>query len=365
MKKRSSLKVCFLIVLLALIFAGCQESEKGKTGSVIKPKAKKQYVVYPGPPERPRIQFLTSFRELNLESGFKQSSFDKFLFGKPEVVQSTIVKPYGVAIFEGKIYVCDVGSHAVKIIDLKTGTVNVLTKDIRLLNPVNIFIEENRTKYVTDTESKAVYVFNSNNTLTAILGKDLNMKPVDVAVHGERCYITDMENNQIVVLNKKSGQEIMRIGKSGTEHGQFNLISDLVIDPEGNIYVTDKALGKISIFNSDGIFQKTIGESGSNVGLFARPKGIDLDKEGRIWVVDAATAVGKLYTTEPQLLLYFGHGTSGKGIMDMPATIIVDYDNTEYFEDYVMEGEKLEFLILVANQFGPSKISIYGFLEQE
>lgn len=231
MKKRTSLNVCVLIVLAALIFAGCQESEKGHTGSVIKPK--KQYVVYPGPPEKPRVQFLASFRELELESSSKQTSFDKFLFGEPEVVQSTIVKPYGVAIFEGKIYVCDVGSQAVKVIDLKTRKVSVLTKDIRLLNPVNIFIESSGTKYVTDSESNAVYVFNRQNTLINILGKNLGMKPVDVSVYGDRCYITDVENNQIVVLNKKSGEEIMRIGKRGADHGQFNLISDLVLDAEG------------------------------------------------------------------------------------------------------------------------------------
>ena len=99
------------------------------------------------------------------------------------------------------------------------------------------------------------------------------------------------------------------------------------------------------------------------MGLFVRPKGIAVDKDKRIWVVDAATNVGKIYTSEPRFLLWFGREGGGPSAMDMPSTIVIDYDHVDMFQEYAVEGAKLEFLVFVANQFTASKIAIYGFGE--
>ncbi|MCK5521311.1 MAG: hypothetical protein KAI81_09380, partial [Candidatus Marinimicrobia bacterium] len=49
--------------------------------------------------------------------------------------------------------------------------------------------------------------------------------------------------------------------------------------------------------------------------------------------------------------------------MYLPAQISIDYDNTEYFEKYLIPGYTLKYIILVSNQFGPDKIGVYGFIE--
>jgi len=48
-------------------------------------------------------------------------------------------------------------------------------------------------------------------------------------------------------------------------------------------------------------------------------------------------------------------------MMNLPATIVVDYDNVEFFQEYAAQGASIEFLVLVSNQHGPHKISVYGF----
>jgi hypothetical protein len=48
-------------------------------------------------------------------------------------------------------------------------------------------------------------------------------------------------------------------------------------------------------------------------------------------------------------------------MMNLPAKIVLDYDNVELFEQYAVEGAKIEFLVLVSNQLGSNKISVYGF----
>ena len=45
----------------------------------------------------------------------------------------------------------------------------------------------------------------------------------------------------------------------------------------------------------------------------------------------------------------------------MPATIWIDYDNVALFQEYAVPGAKLEFIVLVANQYGKDKVNVYGF----
>ncbi len=78
-------------------------------------------------------------------------------------------------------------------------------------------------------------------------------------------------------------------------------------------------------------------------------------------MVDAASEVAKIYDEQARLLLFFGLPGNNPGMMNLPAKIVVDYDNVEHFEQYAVEGAKIEFLVLVSNQYGPNKISVYGF----
>jgi sugar lactone lactonase YvrE len=350
-------------VLVACVFIGCQ------SGEVESPKLKP--VFFPPLPENPRLQFLKSFSGHDNLGANITSPFEKFILGEPEMKQE-IAKPYGIAIFKGKLYICDVGKRMVEVIDLQNRTFDYLTKDRRLMNPVNIFITDDGTKYVADPTAGAVFVFDRNDSLNAILGKELKTAPIDVTVRGQLCYITDFNSNQVVVFDKTTGAEITRMGSKnqsiGEEEplqhlapGEFSLISDVSLDREGNIYVTDKVAGRITEFDNSGKFRRTIGRLGSNIDEFIRPKGIAIDRNDRIWVVDAGPEVAKIYDKQGRLLLFFGLPGNEPGMMNLPAKIVLDYDNVEFFEQYAVEGAEIEFLVLVSNQYGLNKISVYGF----
>ena len=182
-----------------------------------------------------------------------------------------------------------------------------------------------------------------------------------MTVRGQRCYVTDAVSNQVVVMDKTTGEEITRIGNTDDKDGQFVLITGLALDQQDNIYVTDKLKAQITKFDKSGTFQQTIGRLGDSIHDLARPKGIAVDKEGRIWVVDAASEVTKIYNPEGQLLLFFGLPGNRHGMMNLTAAIALDYDNVELFREYAVEGANIEFLVLVSNQFGLNKISVYGF----
>jgi hypothetical protein len=48
-------------------------------------------------------------------------------------------------------------------------------------------------------------------------------------------------------------------------------------------------------------------------------------------------------------------------MMNLPAKIVLDYDNVDLFRKYAVPGADIEFLVLVSNQYGSNKISVYGF----
>lgn len=357
-----SLTLVSLVVIVG-IFPGCR--------SVRDEQQISEPVFFPNSPETPRLQFLKSYSGPDDLGIVKASAFEKFVLGEPETMEG-ISKPYGVAISRGKLYVCDVGKRMVEMLDLENETFGYLTKDQRLINPVNIYIDEDDIKYVADPTVGAIFVFDQNNNLSDILGKESKINPIDVVVRGSRCYVTDFGSNRVFVLDKTTGREIARIGiESKTDRkinsigelpaGEFSLISDLALDQQNNVYVTDKAAGRITLFNPSGTFIKTIGRMGDNIDEFVRPKGIAIDKENRIWIVDASTEVAKIYNQQAQLLLFFGLSGNKPGMMNLPAKIVLDYDNVELFRKYAVPGADIEFLVLVSNQYGPNKISVYGF----
>ena len=317
-------------------------------------------VFFPEPPDKPRLQFLKAISASDDIVGKTKSSFEAFIVGEAEK-KDTIAKPYGMAFFRGKLYICDVGKGMVEVFDLEKKTFGYLTEDRRLKNPVNIEIDAEGNKYVTDTLGKSLFVFDQNDVLAAIWGRETNMAPVDIAIRGERCYVTDFNSNQILVLNKKTGAVLDRFGKHGEGEGEIDMITNIALDQQDNIYVTDMVKGQILKFDASGRFVRSFGQAGVNIDEFARPKGIDIDREGRIWVVDAASEVAKILDPEGQLLLFFGLPGNAPGKMNLPAKILVDYDNVGYFSKYAVPGAKIEFLVLVSNQYGLNKINVYGF----
>ncbi len=346
-----------LMLPVCAVLSGCHPSRTKQ----VQTRSSSKTRFYPGPPDKPRLQFLTSIStESDLGISRKYSGLEKLIAGTEDPANKELIgKPYGLVLYEGSLYICDVQKKLVEVVDLKEKTFKYLSKEQRMVNPVNLCIEKGR-KYIADPVGGTVFVFDRDNALEAILGGDLKLKPIDVAVRANRCYVTDMNTNQVVVLDIATGQEIRRIGKPGDGDGQFGLIGDIAMDAQGNIYVTDKALARVTKFDPNGTFLSAFGKVGDSIHDFARPKGIDVDREGRIWVVDAASEVVKTYDSEGQLLMFFGFPGSEPGSTNLPASVAIDYDHVELFREHFTQGARIEFLVLVSNQYG-TKINIYGF----
>jgi DNA-binding beta-propeller fold protein YncE len=319
------------------------------------------YVLFPQPPQVARVQFLAAYTS-NEDVLPPLSAFRRFVLGEREI--RALAKPYGVAIHDGKILVCDTQSRIVVVFDLKIRKLEFLGggPNGRLMKPVNIAIDDDGTRYVVDVGLQRVMVYDRNNVYLRALGDPETWSPTDVAISGKRLYVTDKKSGQVVLLEKATGEELKRFGQLGSGEGELYAPTNIEVGADGSVYVSDTGNFRILKFNPRGEFLQQIGSLGRGLGQFVRPKGVAVDRQGRVYVADAAIQNVQIFNPEGKLLLFFGGAGNGPGQLNLPAKAVVDYDNVDLFADRVAPGYEIEYLIAVTSQYGPNKVNVFGFL---
>jgi DNA-binding beta-propeller fold protein YncE len=324
------------------------------------------YYFFPPAPDEPRIQYLMSYgSESDLGS---PSAFSSFVVGE-EKVYRPIWKPYGLAINEGKIYVCDTQAGNVSISDLAKRKMRFVKPDgqAAMKIPIWVAVDKDGTLYVTDTGRNQLLIYDKAGNLVEAIGKKDEMKPSGLALAGNNLYLTDLKNHCVRVYNKAARQLVLTIPRNDNTNDQAKLFlpTNVAVDKNGRICVSDSGGFAVKVYDQNGNYIRTVGELGVTPGQFALPKGIGVDHEGRIYVIDAAAPVVQLFDSEGKLLMYFGEPkSSGDAGLYLPAGLVIDYENVGLFQKYVAPGYKLEYLILLTNQVGPHKVSVFGFIKK-
>ncbi len=354
--KTVSLLLPFLMIPL-LLLSGCQTTPD--------PREDEAKVFYPPPPAPPRVQFLKSYSTSRDLEG-KGSSFDKFLTGKEKTGQS-LIKPYGVTIQDGKIYVCDSGT-TVQVLDLKNRSFHRLegAKGLgKVVQPLNINLDNQGRKYVADPIRAEVLMYDETDHYVKSFSNNGPWEPVDAVPFENNLYVVDTENRNIKVFDIESGKKTREMGQEEDLENTLGLPVNLAIDREGTLFISDAGRFQVVVYDRDGHELRTIGKAGDNLGHFARPRDITVDRNGLLYVVDAAFENVQIFRNDGQLLFWIGNNPQGeRGKLSLPAGVAVDYDNMEYFQQYADPNFDIEHLILVTSQFGRDRLNVYGFGKQ-
>ena len=317
-------------------------------------------IIYPAPPDAAKIQYLTSISS-SLDVTKKQSVFAKSVLGEAPVLP--IYKPYGVFIRNGKLYISDVSlGGGIEIIDFETNEFKYFVPEgqYQLKLPLNSYVDENDQLYIADIALQKIFVFDGAGKYITSFGKKENKKPSDVFVTKNKIFVADSGNNRINVYNKNTYKFEYYFPKSNSGNKDFLYKPANITLSNDKVYVSDMGAGNIKVFTINGEYINSISKYGKNIGELVRPKGIAVDKEENIYVVDASFENIQIFNKKGKLLLFFGGHYKNHGDMWLPTKVMIDYDNLKYFKKYVDPKFDLEYLIFVANQYGPDKISIYG-----
>lgn len=321
-------------------------------------------IFYPAAPQHPRIQYLATFsgeRDFSEDHG----SFARFVLGE-EKNPRRLARPYGVAMFEGRLYVADTRAPGLVVFDLVRRRIELIPGSGagRLARPINVTIDPKGTKYVTDTGRKQVVVFDNADRFVAAFGTEGQFTPVDTAVLGERLYVVDVEHHQVHVLHRRTGETLLKFGRPGSALGELFQPTNVAIGPQGDVYVVETGNFRVQRFTAQGEPVRTYGDVGTGPGRFARPKGIAIDRANRMFVGDAAFQNVQIFDGDGRVLMHFGDPGEGFDGLVLPAGVAIDYDSVALFRSYADPDFELEYVILVASQFGPNKVDVFGFGRQ-
>ncbi len=160
--------------------------------------------------------------------------------------------------------------------------------------------------------------------------------PVDLALGKEgRIYV--LSRSELATEIRRltwDDENLGTIGGPGTEDGKFRWPVCVVVDEDENLYVSDEALNRISIFNKDGDFLSKWGEAGAGDGQFNRPAGMVFNPEGNLYVVDSLNHRVQRFTRDGKFLSNWGTHGSAPGELNLPMGIATDDEGCVYVADW-------------------------------
>ena len=348
----------WIVCAIFLGLTGCAELPQ--------PVAKREAPVlaFPSPPDEARFIYeRTIYGNRDVDKGMIEegTSIRNLLTGENSSGPQTeaLLKPYGVAVHHGRIFVSDPVSRVVKAFDVPEGRYfRIGEEDPGMLEkPIGIDVDAAGNVYVADATAKAIMVYDRDGKFLRVLGKAKIGEPpifsrltsVTVDKKGERVYAVDIggsrsenEWHRVRVFNAHTGAHLFDIGGRGNAPGKLNLPRDIAIGKDNELYVVDSGNFRIQVFDAEGKYLRGFGKLGKQMGDFARPKEIATDRDGNVYVIDTLFSNFQIFNPKGELLLYIGSHSA----MDRPvryrllAGITVDEDGRIYVVDQLFR--KLE-----------------------
>ena len=310
-------------------------------------------LVWPNPPNIARVRWLSYYAGMKIDrtpvatTKKKQGWMDRVAGAKQEdnidklkTFPWQLIGPYGIAIdSKGLVYVADQKVGAIFIFDTETHDATLIKNgEGAHFGWINgLAIDDSDRLFVSDGKMHRILIFNPKHEIEGQIVEGL-VDPVGLAIDTENrlLYAVDEQQDQVFVYDADTLKLLRKIGSpvppakkhALTTPGDFAAPTNVALDNDGNVYVTDTLNSRVEIFDGEGHFISTFGKAGDGPGLFFRPKGIAIDSDGHIWVADEYQDRVQVFNREGQLLTYIGDThANGPGQFKALVGIAIDKQN--------------------------------------
>jgi len=332
--KVATVAMAAALALLSVPGYGSDKTPSKKTSK------KSKELVWPLPPEQPRLRFITEIHGTeDVEPSKKQSGLERLSGVHRKEFKPYFNKPFGVAVdSKGRIFVTDNGQAMAFVFDREHHQVSYIGVGgpPKLMTPMGIHADAKDRIWIADAEAKKVFALDSQLTLRAAIGKqDEMINPVAIAtdLSRNRLYVVDSQQHCVLVYDSETGQFLTKFGKRGSEDGEFNFPTDVAVGVDGRVYIADAMNRRVQIFDTDYKFIDKFGQEGLRWGQFRKPKSLALDEYQNIYVVDSDFCNFQIFDQKKQLLMFLGEFGDGPGQFEVPQQIRIGGENMVYVVD--------------------------------
>jgi sugar lactone lactonase YvrE len=345
-----------LAVPVSVLGAKKKKSETGAPPPVID----YSNIVWPNPPAIARIRYQAFFAaeklsQLESPKTKKESWMDRLAGTQTQSESGKVLwqlaEPYGMALdSKGNLYVADQKVGAIFIFNTQTREVELIKNKTHahFVRIIGLAMDDDDRLFVSDPGLSHIMVFNPKHEATDVITEGL-VTPGGMAIDTENrlLYVSDVEQDQVLVYDADSFKLKRRIGTGGKKHalttpGDFARPGGLAVDSDGNLYVADTLNDRVEIFDGDGTFIRTFGKAGDGPGYFSRPKGVAVDSDNHIWVVDGMQDRVQVFNQDARLLIAFGGHGLLPGMFQGIVGITIDKQN-RVFTSEIFPGRVQQF----------------------
>jgi DNA-binding beta-propeller fold protein YncE len=337
MRNKTTMLAAIAAALLGLLpQAGMAKKKKDEA-----PKLDPATLVWPMPPDKPRVRFVEMWENnLQIEPVRKRSWADKLAGVSNKQVLEDFGKPAGIATdSRGRIYVTSVSRGTLYIIDKGNKQLLRVTGDngISFRTPVGVVIDSKDNVYVSDTQLHFVMKFNPGLKMAGTFGSDDGMQSPSYMALDEsrkRLYVADTRAQAVFVYDLEQLKLIKKMGKFGSKKDEFQYPVGVAVNAkDGSFAVTDTGSCSVKVFSAEFKFVRKFGQQAMSPGNFVRPKGIAFDSEGNIWVADAAFNNFQIFDPTGHVRMFVGAPGMGPGQFQLPSGMFIDKNNKVYVSD--------------------------------
>lgn len=228
-------------------------------------------------------------------------------------------------------------------------------RDGRFQKPRAMTIDDQDQVYIVDTTARIQVFDRDGNFLRQWQTPEFyNGKPTGLSFNREGLLMVADTHYFRILFYKPDGtllKERILGGEFGNQPGTFGLVTDVVEDSQGNLYVSEYGeYDRIQKFDPQGNFVMQWGGHGSEPGQFLRPQNLAVDENDHIWVVDACNDRVQVFDAsgdEAKLVRIWGERGPELGQLRYPYDLVLDGRGHVYIcefgnhrvQKFTIEGE--------------------------
>jgi DNA-binding beta-propeller fold protein YncE len=265
--------------------------------------------------------------------------FDSMIYGGLGELQFD--KPMAVTTAHGRIYVSDTNNARIQVFDNKGGFLFTFGERGRetgqFLYPYGIAGDNAGNVYISELYLGRVQVYDADGNYLRDFAGDLvsagTLKgPGDITIVGETMYLTDINQNKVLLIDLETGQLVKQVGL------QYDLMAPngVAVDDSGYIYVVDTGHQRVVVYNPDGNPVRVINgtPTGHGIGsILINPRGISLDRSGNIYVVSNLSHTVYVFDREGNRVHSFGGQGDGNSQFLFPNGLHIDNTGRIFITD--------------------------------